>query len=59
MKCNYPKCQNDIREEDKQLKPQTAKLCEEHNQEMNKLIEEDNIPKLISFMMKVGFNIEN
>lgn len=57
MKCNYPKCQNEIREEDKKLKPQTAKLCEKHNQEMNKLLDDNNIPKLTSFMIKVSFNI--
>jgi hypothetical protein len=56
MKCNYPKCQNEIREEDKTLKPQTAKLCETHNQKMEKLIEENNIPKLVSFMMIVSFS---
>lgn len=57
MKCNYPKCQNEIREEDKNLKPTTAKLCEKHNTEMMELVDSNNIPKLTSFMMKVAFGI--
>lgn len=59
MKCNYPNCPNNIREEDKSLKPETAKLCEKHNTEMIKLIDSNNIPKLTSFMLKVSLNCEN
>lgn len=55
MKCNYPNCPNDIREEDKQLKPQTAKLCQDHHEEFTALVDSDNIPKLTSFMMKIAF----
>ena len=56
MKCNYPECENEIREEDKKLKPQTAKLCEQHNKELIKLIEDNDIPKLTSFMIRVAFS---
>ena len=55
MNCNYPKCKNEIREEDKKLKPQTAKLCEQHHLQFVKLTNENNIQKLTSFMMKIAF----
>jgi len=59
MKCEYPNCENDIREEDKKLKPETAKLCEKHNEELIKLVDKNDIAKVTAFMMKVAFGNAN
>lgn len=54
--CNYPSCTNEIRKEDYDLKPHTAKLCEEHNQELVRLSDDtDDVSGLVSFMTKVAF----
>lgn len=54
-KCDYPECPNEIRKTDEQLKPETAKLCEQHHAEMNKYLDDNDVRKLTVFMMKVAF----
>ena len=54
-KCDYPNCNFEIIDEDLNLKPTTAKLCEKHNEELLNLTNSNNIPKLVAFMMKVAF----
>ena len=51
MKCWYNGCSNDISEEDKWLKKETAKYCEEHNKEFKKLTN-GKIGELVKFMLK-------
>lgn len=58
IKCDYPDCNNNIREEDKKLKPQTVKFCENHHKQMMDLTDKKDYKKLTSFMMKCAFNIK-
>jgi DNA gyrase/topoisomerase IV subunit A len=51
-KCWYNDCINEIREEDKSLKKETAKLCEKHNREFIKLTDRKVGEELILFMLK-------
>lgn len=53
-RCWYPKCENNIREEDKNLKPETAKLCEKHNDELKKITDGNDIGKVVKFMLLVA-----
>jgi hypothetical protein len=53
--CDYPQCKSKIRQEDYLLKDNTAKLCEKHNAEFVKLVDEDDISKLTNFMIKIAF----
>lgn len=55
IKCDYPGCENQIREEDKLLKPETAKLCEMHNEEICRYIDSGDTKKLLGFMVKCSF----
>lgn len=55
IKCDYPDCNLEIREEDKKLRPETAKFCEAHNQEFLALLDSDDKKKLLKFMVKTTF----
>ena len=51
--CSFDGCNKEVCETDKQLKS-GMRFCQEHSDQINKLIEENKIPQLIGFWVKAN-----